>query len=74
VRARATDPLPGSWRDDLKLEREPEGVRVTLAVPIVIPGVSSPFHVVDRKRTVVEDEPLPEMYRPATTTPGPAQR
>ena len=70
VRARAMKALPAPWREDVRVRREPSAIRVTLKVPLLIPGVAGPIEVSDRKRTVVEDEPLPGYYE-ARTTPDP---
>ena len=40
-------------------EDDPVTVNVRLAVPVVLPGLKSPFEVSDHASTSVEDEPLP---------------
>ena len=71
----ATAALPGAWRDGMGIKREKEGVEVTLHVPMLIPGVDSELTVSDRKRTVIEGEPLPDFYLPedADDEPEPEQ-
>ena len=38
-------------------------VNVRLSVPVVLPGLRSPFEVSDHASTSVEDEPLPPSQR-----------
>jgi pilus assembly protein CpaE len=54
--------LPKAWRKDAKIEidkDDPVTVKVRLTVPIVLPGLGSPFKVSDHASTSIEDEPLP---------------
>ncbi len=60
----AKAPLPGGWKPGMGIKRESDGVEVTLRVPIIIPGVDSKLTVSDRKRTVIEGNPLPSSYLP----------
>lgn len=62
-RGRAREDLPKAWRRKLRVVRSSDAVKVTLRVPLVVPGVETPVKVSDRERTVVEDEPLPEELR-----------
>jgi pilus assembly protein CpaE len=55
----ARDDLPRAWRSGARVSDENDAVKVTLKVPIVIPGVDGPIKVTDTKRTVVEGDPLP---------------
>jgi len=58
----AREDLPKAWRDDAKIERDkddPVTVNVKLTVPVVLPGLKSPFKVSDHASTSVEDEELP---------------
>jgi pilus assembly protein CpaE len=54
--------LPRAWREDADItapEDEVVTVHVRLAVPIVLPGLRSPFHVGSHASTSVESEELP---------------
>ena len=54
--------LPKAWREDAKIaidKDDPVTVNVRLKVPIVLPGLSSPWAVSDHASTSIEDEPLP---------------
>jgi pilus assembly protein CpaE len=54
--------LPKAWRKDAKIEidkDDPVTVDVSLTVPIVLPGLGSPWKVSDHSSTSIEDEPLP---------------
>ena len=58
----AEEDLPKAWRKDAKIEidkDDPVTVNVRLTVPIVLPGIGSPWTVSDHASTSVEDEPLP---------------
>ena len=62
--------LPKAWREDAKIEidkDDPVTVNVRLNVPVVLPGLSSPFKVSDHASTSVEDEPLPDSQIPTPT-------
>ncbi len=50
----AEKPLPKAWRDDMKAVQVSDGVKVTLTVPFVFPGMKSPFHITDHKTTLKE--------------------
>jgi pilus assembly protein CpaE len=58
----AEEDLPKAWRKDAKIEidkDDPVTVNVRLVVPIVLPGIGSPWKVTDHASTSIEDEPLP---------------
>lgn len=59
IEAPARRDLPGAWRSSMHIAHGSDWVRVTLRVPLVVPGLSSPIAVSQRERTVVEDRPLP---------------
>ena len=64
--------LPKAWRKDAKIEvdeDDPVTVNVKLVVPVVLPGLGSPFKVSDHAATSVEDDAA---ARPSQTksTPG----
>jgi len=50
----AEKPLPKAWREGMKAVQLADGVRVTLKVPFVLPGMDSPIQISDHKRTVRE--------------------
>ena len=52
----AEKPLPKAWRHDMKAVQLSDGVKVTLTVPFVLPGMGSPLHISDHKRTVREQD------------------
>ncbi|HEX8102780.1 MAG TPA: AAA family ATPase [Solirubrobacteraceae bacterium] len=53
--------LPKAWRKGAKIEKRADvKVRVSLRVPVVMPGVRSPWRIESEAATSVEDEPLPE--------------
>jgi pilus assembly protein CpaE len=58
----ALEDIPKAWRHGADI-RIPKGddvsVAVNLRVPIVLPGVRSPFHIGSRAATVIEDQGLP---------------
>lgn len=53
----AEKPLPGAWRKGMKATQLPDGVRVSLQVPVVLPGIGTPIRIADRKRTLREGDP-----------------
>ena len=58
----AEEDLPKAWLKDATIEidkDDPVTVNVRLAVPIVLPGLASPWTISDHSSTSVEDEPLP---------------
>jgi pilus assembly protein CpaE len=66
----AREDLPKAWRKDAKIEidkDDPVTVNVRLKVPVVVPGLGSPFTVADHASTSVEDEPLPDSQIPTPT-------
>jgi pilus assembly protein CpaE len=50
----AEKPLPRAWRPGMHATMLDDGVRVTLRVPFMMPGLKTPFEVSDRKRTLRE--------------------
>lgn len=60
VRARVAADLPGAWGDALDPSRdirvEAEGVSVRLRVPLISPGLGSPWHITTSAGTVVESQ------------------
>jgi hypothetical protein len=61
VRSRAIGQVPDAWRDgaQLTLPKEQSTVSVRLKVPIVLPGLDSPFSIGSRAAVAIEDEALP---------------
>ena len=62
----AEEDLPKAWRKHARIEIDPDDpvtVNVRLSVPVVLPGLRSPFEVSDHASTSVEDEPLPPSQR-----------
>jgi hypothetical protein len=58
----ALEDLPKAWREGADItapEKQVVTVKVRLAVPIVLPGLRSPFHVGSDASTSVESEELP---------------
>jgi pilus assembly protein CpaE len=50
----AEEGVPAPWREEMRVSDRGDEVRVTMRVPLVIPGVHTPLRVTDRKQTVVE--------------------
>lgn len=50
--------VPGPWRDGLRCSLETDRVKVSLAVPIVLPGMDSPWRIGSSAATTVEDQPV----------------
>lgn len=66
--------LPKPWRGGAKVRKVRDvTVAVDLAVPIVLPGLRSPFRIKSEAATSVEDEELPDSQR-KTPTPTPTPR
>ena len=59
------------WRDDLEIDEGDDFVRVTLQVPLIVPGVNSPFEINARSGAVLEDEPLPDAFETEAPAPTP---
>jgi pilus assembly protein CpaE len=56
----AEEDLPKAWRDNAKIDRADKvTVRVKLRVPVIVPGVDSPWDIESEAGTSIEDEPLP---------------
>jgi pilus assembly protein CpaE len=64
VKAAVRSDLPGAWRRNFRVrERDDEkdsAVKVSVAVPLLVPGFRTPFRVPAEEGTVREGEPLPE--------------
>jgi pilus assembly protein CpaE len=62
--------LPGAWEGGLRCEVGDDRVKVSLAVPVVLPGVDSPWRISSSAGTTVEDQPVaaparePDTFRP----------
>jgi pilus assembly protein CpaE len=70
----ALDEIPKAWRKDAEIERrETVTVRVRLRVPVVLPGLKSPFRIGSQADTSVESAPLPPRQA-VTPTPTPRER
>jgi len=72
-REAAEEDLPAAWRKDAKIERDkddPVRVNVRLNVPIVLPGLASPFKISDHATTSIEDAPLPPSQSNSRTDGG----
>ena len=50
------------WRDNLDVDEGDDFVRVTLQVPMIVPGVGSPFEVDARSGAVLEGESMPNSF------------
>ena len=72
VRTRAMGEVPKAWRGGARVDvpEDQSTVAVRLKVPIVVPGVKSPFVIGSRAATAVEDEELPPSQA-ITPTPEP---
>jgi pilus assembly protein CpaE len=70
-REAARDDLPGPWREHAHIVKDGDvTVKVTLRVPLVLPGVDAPWRVESQADTSVEGEPLPPRQS-FTPTPTP---
>ncbi len=71
IRTRAMGEVPTAWRTgaDVDVPEERSTVAVSLKVPVVLPGVRSPFSIGSRAATAIEDEELPPTQ---ARTPEPA--
>ncbi|HEV2814125.1 MAG TPA: TadE/TadG family type IV pilus assembly protein [Solirubrobacteraceae bacterium] len=62
--------VPGAWEDGLRCEIGDDRVKVSLAVPVVLPGVDSPWRIASSAGTTVEDQPVaapgrePDSFKP----------
>ncbi len=72
----ARETLPGAWRKQADIDKRGDvTVRVALRVPVVLPGLRSPFEISSQAATSVEDEALPASQRKTPTpTPTPGRR
>lgn len=52
------DEVPTSWQDGLRCAVGEDRVRVSLAVPMVLPGLDSPFRISSQAGTTIEEEPV----------------
>jgi pilus assembly protein CpaE len=61
VRRHAMGEVPKAWRGGAQVElpEEQSTVAVRLKVPVVLPGLKSPFSIGSRAATAIEDEDLP---------------
>ena len=61
IRTRAMGEVPKAWRGgaEVTVPKEQSTVAVRLKVPVVLPGVKSPFEIGSRAATAIEDEELP---------------
>ena len=50
--------LPDAWRGGLRCSIGEDRVRVSLAVPVVMPGIDSPWRIASSAATTVEDAPV----------------
>jgi pilus assembly protein CpaE len=67
--------IPSGWRKDAKIDKtDAVTVKVSLNVPLFIPGMKTPWRVSSKAVTSVEDESLPpsQAWTP-TPTPKPAE-
>jgi pilus assembly protein CpaE len=59
-RDKAEEDLPKAWRRHAEIDRADKvTVRVKLRVPVLVPGVESPWRIESEAGTSIEDEPLP---------------
>lgn len=57
IAATAEADLPSSWRSQMSVTPAGNRVRVTVAVPAIVPGIHSPIHVSASAGTVIEGRP-----------------
>jgi pilus assembly protein CpaE len=71
IRTRAMGEVPNAWRGgaEVKVPDDESTVAVRLKVPVVLPGLKSPFAIGSRAATAIEDEDLPPSQ---AMTPEPA--
>jgi pilus assembly protein CpaE len=71
IRTRAMGEVPKAWKGgaEVTIPKEQSTVAVRLKVPVVLPGVKSPFEIGSRAATAIEDEELPPSQ---AITPEPA--
>jgi pilus assembly protein CpaE len=71
IRTRAMGEVPRAWRGgaDVRVPDDESTVAVRLKVPVVLPGLKSPFAIGSRAATAIEDEDLPPSQ---ALTPEPA--
>jgi pilus assembly protein CpaE len=70
VGEKVNDETHSIWRGGLDVDEGDDFVRVTLQVPLVVPGLDSPFEVDARSGAVLEDEPLPDAFETEEPTPN----
>ncbi|MGI8574318.1 MAG: AAA family ATPase [Egibacteraceae bacterium] len=56
LRGVARDDLPAGWREDIVVRTDEDEVSVTLTVPALVPGITSPWRVTTEAGTVREAE------------------
>jgi pilus assembly protein CpaE len=61
IRTRAMGEVPKPWRGGARVDvpDDESTVAVRLKVPVVLPGLKSPFTIGSRAATAIEDEELP---------------
>jgi pilus assembly protein CpaE len=59
VQRAVREDLPRGWRSGVRLEERDAAVEVSLAIPVIAPGIDSPWRISASAGTVVEDEPVP---------------
>jgi pilus assembly protein CpaE len=61
IRARAMGEVPKPWRGgaEVNVPDDSSAVAVRLKVPVVLPGLKTPFAIGSRAATAIEDEELP---------------
>ena len=60
----AREDIPKAWRKGADIKKRADvKVRVSLKVPVVVPGLRSPFEIASEVATSVEDEPLPDSQK-----------
>jgi pilus assembly protein CpaE len=71
IRTRAMGEVPKAWRGgaDVRVPDNESTVAVRLKVPVVLPGLKSPFEIGSRAAAAIEDEDLPPSQ---ALTPEPA--
>ena len=59
-RKAAKQDIPKAWRKKARITKSGTStVKVSLRVPVVLPGIKSPFRITTHASTVVESQPLP---------------
>jgi pilus assembly protein CpaE len=67
----AIEDVPQAWRRKIDVEKaDAVTVRVALRVPVLLPGLQTPWKVSSQAGTSVEDEPLPDSQLPPDERKG----